>query len=171
MLPIWLGGRSPAEGTGNLLQYSYLWNPMDRGAWWAPVHRVAESHMTKWACTQGLKEIIILRDENQSPVTFLAFLSCISLFKQRESNLEIFLLEGWWAFKYLGSFWLTVFLQWPNEDKLPSSQHRMLHQEGHAWLTLNNLWLALSWRVWKNPNNSSLNGHICAIGISPSTST
>ena len=28
-------GRSPGEGNGNLLQYSYLENPMDRGAWWA----------------------------------------------------------------------------------------------------------------------------------------
>ena len=28
-------GRSPGEGNGNLLQYSCLENPMDRGAWWA----------------------------------------------------------------------------------------------------------------------------------------
>ena len=27
-------GRSPGEGNGNLLQYSCLENPMDRGAWW-----------------------------------------------------------------------------------------------------------------------------------------
>jgi len=26
-------GRSPGGGHGNLLQYSYLENPMDRGAW------------------------------------------------------------------------------------------------------------------------------------------
>ena len=26
-------GRSPGEGHGNLLQYSLLENPMDRGAW------------------------------------------------------------------------------------------------------------------------------------------
>ena len=36
-------GRSPEEGNGNLLQYSCLKNPMDRGAWWAIVHRVAKS--------------------------------------------------------------------------------------------------------------------------------
>ena len=29
------------EGNGNPLQYSCLENSMDRGAWWAPVHRVA----------------------------------------------------------------------------------------------------------------------------------
>ena len=31
------------EGNGNPLQYSCLENPMDRGAWWAPVHGVAQS--------------------------------------------------------------------------------------------------------------------------------
>ena len=36
-------GRSPGEGNGNLLQYSCLENPMDRGAWWATVHGVANS--------------------------------------------------------------------------------------------------------------------------------
>jgi len=32
-------GRSPGEATSNPLQYSCLENPMDRGAWWAAVHR------------------------------------------------------------------------------------------------------------------------------------
>ena len=36
-------GRSPGEGNDNPLQYSCLENPMDRGAWWATVHRVAKS--------------------------------------------------------------------------------------------------------------------------------
>ena len=35
-------GRSPGEGNGNPLQYSCLGNPMDRGAWWATVHRVTK---------------------------------------------------------------------------------------------------------------------------------
>ena len=39
-------GRSPGEGNGNLLQYSFLGNPKDRGAWRATVHGVAESDMT-----------------------------------------------------------------------------------------------------------------------------
>ena len=30
------------EGNGNPLQYSWLENPMDRGAWWATVHGVAK---------------------------------------------------------------------------------------------------------------------------------
>jgi len=36
-------GRSPGGGHGNPLQYSCLEKPMDRGAWWAIVHRVAKS--------------------------------------------------------------------------------------------------------------------------------
>ena len=35
--------RSSGGGHGNPLQYSYLENPMDRGAWQATVHRVAKS--------------------------------------------------------------------------------------------------------------------------------
>ena len=31
------------EGNGNPLQYSCLENPVDRGPWWAAVHRVAQS--------------------------------------------------------------------------------------------------------------------------------
>ena len=40
-------GKSPGEGNGNPLQYSCLENPMDRRAWQATVHRVAESDMTE----------------------------------------------------------------------------------------------------------------------------
>jgi len=33
--------RSPGGGHGKPLQYSCLENPVDRGAWWATVHRAA----------------------------------------------------------------------------------------------------------------------------------
>ena len=36
-------GKSPGEANGNPLQSSCLGNPMDRGAWWATVYRVANS--------------------------------------------------------------------------------------------------------------------------------
>ena len=47
-----LGG-SPGEGNDNLLWYSCLENPMDRGAWWATVHGVAKCG-TVWDMTDGL---------------------------------------------------------------------------------------------------------------------
>ena len=63
MLPRWLSGKEsawqcrrckrcrlnpwvwkiPGVGNGNLVQYSFLENSMDRGPWWAIVHRVAKS--------------------------------------------------------------------------------------------------------------------------------
>ena len=45
-------GRSPGEGSSRiLLQYSCQGNPMERGAWWATVHRVAKESDTseQWA--------------------------------------------------------------------------------------------------------------------------
>ena len=44
-------GRSPRGGNGNLLQYSFLENPTDRGAWWATVHRFAKSWI--WLSTHS----------------------------------------------------------------------------------------------------------------------
>ena len=36
-------GRSPGEGHENPLQYSWMGNPLDRGAWWSIVHGVTKS--------------------------------------------------------------------------------------------------------------------------------
>ena len=44
-------GRSLGVGNGNLLQYSWLENPMDRGGLWSTVHGVAQSQiwLSYWA--------------------------------------------------------------------------------------------------------------------------
>ena len=49
-------GRSPGEGNGNLLQYSCLENPMDRGAWQAKVQGVAKSQtqLSDWTVQPSL---------------------------------------------------------------------------------------------------------------------
>ena len=46
-------GRSPGGGNGNLLQYSCLADPKDRGAWQATVHGTAtcQTWLSNWACT------------------------------------------------------------------------------------------------------------------------
>ena len=38
-------GRSPGGGHGNPLRYSFLEDPMDRGAWQATIHRVPNSQI------------------------------------------------------------------------------------------------------------------------------
>ena len=43
-------GRSPGEGSGNLLQYSFLKNSMDRGAWRATVLGItSQTRLSDWA--------------------------------------------------------------------------------------------------------------------------
>ena len=62
-------GKSPGGGHGNPLQFSCLENPMDRGAWWAAVHRVAKSQTLLkqlstaqhiWKGTYCTKYIVVL---------------------------------------------------------------------------------------------------------------
>ena len=45
-------GSIPGVGDGSPCQYYHLENPMDRGAWWAVAHRVAESWTQLSAHTQ-----------------------------------------------------------------------------------------------------------------------
>ena len=47
-------GRPPGAGNGNPLRYSCLENPMDRGAWWATVHRITRNQTRlKWLGTHS----------------------------------------------------------------------------------------------------------------------
>ena len=48
------------EGNGNPLQYSCLESPVDRGAWWAAVHGVAQSQtwLSYLACMHALAKVI-----------------------------------------------------------------------------------------------------------------
>ena len=51
-------GRSPGEGNGNPLQYSFLENSMDRGASWAIIHGVAKSRTR----LSDLNSLILVRN-------------------------------------------------------------------------------------------------------------
>ena len=48
--------RSLEVGNGNLLQYSSLENSVDRRAWWATVHGVAESDAAERLSTHSIQK-------------------------------------------------------------------------------------------------------------------
>ena len=50
-------GRSPGGGDGNPLQYSFQENSMDRGAWWATVHRTAKRTEATWCIRQFTRHL------------------------------------------------------------------------------------------------------------------
>ena len=53
-------GRSPGVGNVNLLQYSFLGNSMDRGAWWAKIHGITELATTDHLITHNHTDFLIL---------------------------------------------------------------------------------------------------------------
>ena len=69
------------ERNGNPLQFSCLENPTDRGAWWATVHKVAESGTTE--ATKRAREYrfhpesrSILRRSRGDPTLYVCSASC-----------------------------------------------------------------------------------------------
>ena len=70
MGPIPGSGRSPGEGHGSPFPYSCLENPMDRGAWQATVHGVAQS----WTRLKGLSS------------SGIGVMDCVSLYGTQESQ-------------------------------------------------------------------------------------
>ena len=71
------------EGHGNPLQYSCLENPVDRGAWWAAVHRVTQS----WTQLKWLSIRACIGDRNGNPLQY----SCLENPRDR---------GAWWAANY-----------------------------------------------------------------------
>ena len=69
-------GRSPGEWHSNLLQYSCLENPMDRGVWKVTVHRVTKN----W--TQ-LKQLSTHQHKSKGIISFV-----LLIFKTRKLGLE-----------------------------------------------------------------------------------
>ena len=68
--------RSPGAGNSNPLQYSWLENSMDSGAWWATVHGVTESDMTELLtpeCNILCFEVLFLVNYFLSVVALLYF--------------------------------------------------------------------------------------------------
>ena len=73
-------GRSPGVGDDNPLQYSCLENSMNRGAWWAIVHRVAKSRMSTHTHTHLQDFFSFLYVQNLITYFFLAWHNIINVF-------------------------------------------------------------------------------------------
>ena len=87
-------GRSPGGGHGNPLEYSCPENPMDRGTWWAAVHRVAKSQNMPCNCSDSIFILAFSLPGLISPTP--SCLPCISsaLDSSRSSFMKTFLLPG-----------------------------------------------------------------------------
>ena len=66
-------GRSPGGGHGSPLQYSFLENPMERGAWWAVVHRVAQSQTRLKQLSSGSMYLPTLLPAYELTLLYLRF--------------------------------------------------------------------------------------------------
>ena len=85
---------SPGEGNGNLLQYSCLENSMDRGIWWATVHRVTKSRtQTCYAiyCLLNIYQYIIYLIDKQK----LHRQPCDSPARCERSSPQQIVINGW----------------------------------------------------------------------------
>ena len=66
------------EGNSNPLQYSCLENPVDRGAWWAAVHRVAQSQTWMKQLSNSSREGEMAKNVRLNSVHILSILNLSS---------------------------------------------------------------------------------------------
>ena len=69
-------GKNPAEGNGYPLQYSCLEKSMDRGAWWATVHGIAESDTTEQLTPSELLNSFIKKTKNSKRKKWKVWQGC-----------------------------------------------------------------------------------------------
>ena len=101
-------GRSPGGEPSNPLQYSCLENPMDRGAWWAIVHRVTNSQMRLKLPSM---RISFLDLGNIDAIYFI-----LTYFVSSITHLH------YCCYKQLLSLYLSIFLHFPFFPSVPDTQ-------------------------------------------------
>ena len=109
--------RSTGEGNGNPLHCSCLENPVDGGAWWAAVHRVAQSqhNWSYLACVRAL-EIYITQRINwfKSPmhVTGHAWVKDQKTNMLKKNMISDFILQPTINKLPLVEFWYSIKEEW-----------------------------------------------------------
>ena len=94
-------GRFPEERNGSPLQYSWLGNPMDRGAWWAAVHGVARIKHD-WLSNNLLSQHHFLEKTVLSPTEMSWLLWLLLSFEIRKYKSFIFFLLFQGCLGYFG---------------------------------------------------------------------
>ena len=117
-------GRSPAGGHSNPLQYSCLENPMDRGAWQATVHRVAQSwtRLKRLSMAQiyertwiTMPQMRVLWRYRSATIFSLCYYDCTPWVELQVSRRGPNLFSWWWLWRKQNSImncksWLLSFL-------------------------------------------------------------
>ena len=115
-------GSYPGGGHGNPLQYSCLENPMDRGAWWAIVHRVTKGQtQLKWLHVHALarqdvetyRPLFSLTNMPWIPISCQAVCWGLKAFLSR----VLFISDPSLKAAYFSSSWLLAGLDGANEVK------------------------------------------------------
>ena len=78
--------RSSGKGNGNLLQYSCLENPMDRGAWQATVHEIAKESDTTERINNNHNIYASYPESSFSPGLFFRQSYTVNLLKLAEES-------------------------------------------------------------------------------------
>ena len=132
-------GRSGGGGHGNPLQNSCLENPMDRGAWWAMVDRVAKSWARlKWLSLRACTYFILhLFPENFEEALHLYKLQFVKFWKAR----------------------FTFFAQCLGSPQ--AGLESLCEKRSPSWLTSARLWLSLlPLAVWLWTFHSGISGSV-----------
>ena len=137
-------GRSPGEGQGNPLQYSCLENPMDRGAWWATVHRVTKSQtQLKQLSSSNLAKVREQQSWGASG-SYRADLSLPCGLQPLGKNLPV-PLPGISLRAGFFSPWKNTERHMEENNRYKSSRNQNILSQ--VWLPLNGFWALVEWLV------------------------
>ena len=120
-------GRSPVEGNGNPLQYSCLEKPMDREAWWAMAHGVAESQTRLSVRTHTHPHKL----QKESGLDMLAAVWWVTLLEGFYNQFSMC-----WFTVYQRLYWtITTLFYWAPNQPLYSQgiYHSSSHKKKNSW--------------------------------------
>ena len=105
----WVRKNPLEEGTATHSSILCLENPMDKGAWWATVHGVAQS----WT---WLKQLSTHTRCSEHECIIICSSPCLQSFGICTQKWNYWII--WWSYAWF--FWENAILQWPHHFTFPS---------------------------------------------------